>query len=180
MVIRIVVGGQINSGKSTLVASIYKYFQAVGLNVGVHELDVFSDTLSCILGLKPWSRRNKRESGRWQDYAIDHKLCEFATDRSLIVLGDLPGLIDGSLERMIRPATISVVVGRSLEEIEKWSEFFKFQKIPTALRVLSCLNGDALFIPDGIVLAKNLNRKIIQNNDIIGIADRILAILKKK
>ena len=92
MAIRIVVGGQMNSGKSTLVASIYKHLQASGLNVGMHELDVFSDTLPCILGSKPWSLRDKRESGRWQNDAIDHRLCEFAADRNM----DSPGRSAGT------------------------------------------------------------------------------------
>jgi GTPase SAR1 family protein len=178
MAIRIVVGGQMNSGKSTLIASVYKHLQATGVNVGVHELDVFSDTLPCILGLKPWDQRNKRESGRWQNDAINRRLCEFVADRNLIVLGDLPGLIDGSLEKMVGPAEMAIVVGRSFDGIEEWSEFFRSQKIPTVMRVLSCLDGNTSLPLIGITLARNLNRKILRNKDIFGIVDRISAILR--
>ena len=171
---RIVIGGPINCGKSTLAASIYRCLQTITPNVGICELDVFSDTIPCILGQKPWEKRQKREHGHWQNFGIDQALEIFSADKRLIVLGDLPGVIDGALERMIAPAGEVIVLGKSEEEIREWSEFFRSKNIPTVLKVLSYVGANPPPLSSGIVAVGNLNRKVVLNKQIVRLVSEIL------
>lgn len=171
MSIRIVIGGPRNCGKSTLAASIYKFLSKTRFPVGLHEIDVFSDTIPCILGLKPWKLRLKRESGDWQNAAVDRRLDEFGADRRLLVLGDLPGIIDDCLEKMVKPATAAIVVGRDSDGINEWLGFFKSQKIPTIMRILS-VNGSVPTVPPlDTIYIKGLDRIVLQNKEIRQVAE---------
>ena len=78
MPIHIVIGGVANCGKSTLTASIYKEMQRRRIDVGVHELDVFQNTLPCILGLENWDNRPMVEKGDWKNPLIGRAIDTFA------------------------------------------------------------------------------------------------------
>ena len=59
--VRMLIGGQHASGKSTLAVTLYRILsEQHGLSVGLHELDIHSDTHDPLLGRKPWSARTKR------------------------------------------------------------------------------------------------------------------------
>ena len=140
MPMRIVVGGPRGCGKSTLVASMFSHLEATGANVGVHEIDVYSDTINCILGRKPWTERKKRVKA-WFDPTIKRRIGEFVADQSRLVLGDLPGKITNPfLHKMVEPAHRAVIVAKDYEELEQWERFFTKQGIPVILRVMSCVH----------------------------------------
>src|SRR3990167_7697026 len=148
MPMRIVVGGPRGCGKSTLVASMFSHLEATCANVGVHEIDVYSDTINCILGRKPWTERKKRVKA-WFDPTIKRRIGEFVADQSRLVLGDLPGKITNPfLHKMVEPAHRAVIVAKDYEELEQWERFFSKQGIPVILRVMSCVH-DRPSLPSG-------------------------------
>lgn len=134
---RIVLGGPQGSGKSTVSASVYVALKEQGILTGIHEIDVYSDSLNCILGKKPWAMRKKRTKA-WFDPTIKKRIAEYADDQSDIVLGDLPGKITNPfLPRMIAPADAAIIVSRTVEGIVQWEAFFQKHGIPVVLRVFS-------------------------------------------
>ena len=140
MPMRIVIGGPRGCGKSTLVASMFSHLESTGANVGVHEIDVYSDTINCILGRKPWTERKKRVKV-WFDPTIKRRIGEFVADQSRLVLGDLPGKITNPfLHKMVEPAHRAVIVAKDYEGLEQWEQFFAKQGIPVTLRVMSCVS----------------------------------------
>lgn len=179
---RIVIGGPRNCGKSTLAASIYTRLQDLSVGVGIYEIDVFSDTIPCILGIKPWEKRQKRESGNWRDPLIDLRLDAFSRNASRIVLGDLPGVIDDLLEKMVRPATAAIAIGKSEEGLAEWLKFFHYQSIPVILKIASYLEGlngwaDQATFP-GLLRVGDMNRRVLYNNEIRAVVNRLLAVCK--
>lgn len=175
----VVIGGPRNSGKSTLAASLYTQLTAMGLDIGLHEIDTFSDTLPCILGIKPWEQRKKRRAGDWTDPLIDVRLKEFATDQRALVLGDLPGVIDGLLEKLVKPATHAVIVAKDWVTLLEWQEFFTNRKIPVVLQVVSHL-GQPPLIPSSldVVYVQDLNRQIHFDGEVSHVTKRILQCFK--
>ena len=135
----VVVGGPANCGKSTLVASAYSLLHNNGESVGLHEIDVYSDTIHCILGHKPWTERRKRKQCHFNP-TIKRRIDEFACDSAELVLGDLPGkLTNQFLPKMVEPADAAVVVAKDWNGMEQWQEFFAKQHVPVMARVMSCL-----------------------------------------
>ncbi|TSC94807.1 MAG: hypothetical protein CEN87_341 [Parcubacteria group bacterium Licking1014_1] len=175
---RIVIGGPMNCGKSTLAASIYCRLKTIGVGVGLYEIDVFSDTIPCILGIKPWEQRQKRKSGNWDDPLINLRLNDFSEDKNFIVLGDLPGLIDGLLERMVRPATAAIAMGKNQESLQRMLEFFEYQRISVILKIISLLDDNALLQISfsDILFVRNLKRKVLQNDEICQVVNRLLTL----
>jgi len=176
---RIVIGGQANCGKSTLVASIHEYLRYLHISSSIHEIDVYSDTIPCILSQKPWSERKKKEKGSWQKEAISLALGEFHRDNGLIVLGDLPGFIDYTLEKMIEPADFAIVLGTGEDDIQEWANFFKLHGIPVILKVISQIDGDTNNVhPDNSIIVRNLNRKVLFNPEILSVVLKIISLTK--
>lgn len=174
---RIVIGGPMNCGKSTLAASIYCRLKTIGIGVGIHEIDVFSDTIPCILGIKPWEQRQKRRSDNWEDPFIKERLSNFSKDKNFIVLGDLPGRIDGLLKRMVKPATAAIAMGKDQKSLQEMISFFNSQRIPVILKVVSLLDCGILpqvSFPD-IIFIRNLKREILQNDEICHVVNKLLA-----
>lgn len=175
---RIVIGGPMNCGKSTLAASIYCRLKIIGVGAGLYEIDVFSDTIPCILGIKPWEQRQKRPSGNWEDPLIGQRLDDFSKDKNFIILGDLPGRIDGLLEKMVQPATAAIAMGKDQGSLQRMLDFFDYQKIPVILKIISLIGDDALpqiSFPD-IIFVRNLKRKVLQNGEISQVINRLLAL----
>lgn len=175
---RIVIGGPMNCGKSTLAASIFCRLRSIGVSVGLYEIDVFSDTIPCILGIKPWEQRRKRESGNWDDPLIDERLNAFSEDKSFIVLGDLPGRRDSLLERMVRPATAAIAMGKNQESLQEMISFFDSQGIPVVLKIISLLGDSAppKVSFQGVLFVRNLERKVLQNDEICLAVNRLLTL----
>lgn len=172
----VVIGGQRGSGKSTLSASLYEMLVSMRMSVGIHEVDVYSDTIPCILGWKPWSERQKRKWA-WFDPTIKKRIWEFSSDPSEIVLGDLPGKITNQfLPRMVEPAKHAVIVARDLANLVQWENFFEKQKIPVELRIISH-RGDP---PDRvnhsapIYFINGLDRAVVSTPQVRAIAERII------
>ena len=176
----IVVGGTRNCGKSTLAASLYVQFKGTGESVGLYEVDTFSDTIPCILGIKPWSERKKRPHGNWNDPLIDVRIREFASDRSELVLGDLPGIIDGLLERMVVPATGAIVIGKDYETLREWERFFESQSIPVLVRIISYLGTPPEIPKEEVIFVGNLNRHVHLDGEVRQVAERLRSFLRKQ
>lgn len=134
---RVVIGGPRGSGKSTVSASTYVALKEKGGSVGIHEIDVYSDSLLCILGAKPWAQRKKRKWA-WFDPTIKKRIAEYEEDTHDIVLGDLPGKITNPfLSAMVAPAHAAIIVSRTIEDIAEWEAFFAKHNIPVVLRIFS-------------------------------------------
>ncbi|MDP2741217.1 MAG: hypothetical protein Q8O66_00825 [bacterium] len=177
MSIRIVIGGVANCGKSTLTASIYTEVRARGISVGIHELDVFENTIPYILGIESWEQRIKVKSGDWSNPRINWAIDDFIKDESRFVLGDLTGIIDSLLEKMVKNADSAIVIGKDQQSLQKWLRFFDSQNIPVIIKIISCINGDILpqiFSPD-IIFVKNLKRKVLQNDEIRKVVNILLS-----
>lgn len=176
MSIRIVIGGIANCGKSTLTASIYREMQTRGISAGIHELDVFENTLPYILGVESWEQRIKVKSGDWSNPRISQAINAFTRDENHFVLGDLTGIIDGLLEKMVENADSAIVIGKDQQSLQDWLEFFNSQKIPVIIKVISYI-GDVLpRDPVGdVIFVGNLKRKVLQNDEICQIVDSILS-----
>ncbi len=172
---RVVIGGPRNSGKSTLVASVYRTLEGEGVSVGLHEVDVYSDTIPCILGHKPWDKRKKRHHA-WFKTTVEPRIAEFANDDHAVVLGDLPGKVNSTfLPRMIIPADHAIIVARDLESMEPWQKLFAAKCIPVALRVIS-YQGDLPVdraAPKDLLFVGNLNRTVIATSEIVAVSRRI-------
>jgi len=179
---RIVIGGPKNCGKSTLAASIYNRLKDLSVSVGIYEIDVFSDTIPCILGIKPWVQRQKRESGNWRDPLIDLRLDDFSRDGSHIVLGDLPGIIDELLKKMVLFATAAIAIGKNEETLEEWLDFFNRQSIPVILRIGSYLGEGCGWMPrkalPDFFHVGNMNRQVLRNEEIYTVVNWLLGLCR--
>jgi hypothetical protein len=166
--IRIVGGGVSSTGKSTFMCSLYIALQLEGISVGLHELDVYSDTHGPLLGLKGWDERHKRVFAKYRQ-TIRPAIDSFEADAHAIILGDLPGkLANPWLSEMVARADYAVLIGR--ERVERdatarhpqsagdWEHFFCDQGIPLISRVQSMLSGQAAW--EGTISATGLNRAL--------------------
>jgi len=175
---RVVIGGPRGSGKSTLVASVYRQLECQGVSVGLHEVDVYSDTIPCILGQKPWEERIKKKHA-WFNPTIKRRIEEFAADRRGLVLGDLPGKVTNPfLPRMVEPAHQAIIVARDWGTMEAWQKFFAAQGIPVVLRIVSYQGElpEDRALPKDALLVGNLNRSVVQTPEIVRVAERIASV----
>ena len=171
-VVRIVIGGERGSGKSTFSASIYSHLFESGVDVNIHEVDVYSDTVGCILGRKEWSERRKRKHA-WFNPTIKRRIDEFDSDEHELVLGDLPGKITNPfLSKMIAPAHAAVIVSKSAEGITQWEKYFARHGKTVLLRVHSFL-FEPLKVPDGVFPIWELDRKVVRSQEITAIAQEL-------
>jgi len=177
MSVRIVIGGVANCGKSTLTASIYTEVRARGISVGIHELDVFENTIPYILGAESWEQRIKVKSGDWSNPCINQAINAFIKDESQFVLGDLTGIIDGLLEKMVKNADAAIAIGKDQQSLQKWLGFFDSQNIPVIIKIISCINGDILpqNFPSDIIFVRNLKRKVLRNDEIYKVVSILLS-----
>lgn len=171
----LVVGGERGSGKSTLTVSLFTQLTQLGVAVGLHEIDVYSDTHSCILRKKPWEKRIKKKHA-WFRPTIYRRIQEYANDQRTIVLGDLPGKITNPfLGKMVEPADQAIIVAKSWSGLTEWSEYFEEHRIPVVLRVISHL-GQLPLLPEGttdIHYVQGLNRTVHLNGEVRTIAHKI-------
>jgi len=168
MTIRLVVGGVNGTGKSTFACSLYVSLAMVGVSVGLHELDVYSDTHGPLLGLKTWEERKRRIFAKYVQ-TIRPAIDRFEADEHAVVIGDLPGKVSNPwLAEMAGKSDVAVLVGR--ERVERdltarhpqsaadWERFFRTIGIPVIARVQSMLTGQAAW--EGAVTARGLNRAL--------------------
>lgn len=160
---RIVFGGPKNCGKSTLASRLFvELTNTCGpAFVGIHEVDVFSDTVPCILGKKDWSKRQKRRGSDADIHdVLDVRIKEYHNDQHPVVIGDLPcGIMDHFLEKMVTKANFAVVVGLCYMSLREWEEYFIKKNIPVIARVISHTGQLPLFPENAdIILATRLNR----------------------
>jgi hypothetical protein len=173
---RIVVGGQRGCGKSTLTVSLFRHLEARQLDIGLHEIDVYSDTHACILGEKPWEQRIRKKHA-WFNPTIRRRIGEFSADKREIVLGDLPGKVTNpSLHHMVKPAHKAILVAKDEQGFVEWDAFFLKQNIPVVLRVISYRHQMLLFPPvlQNLLFVHGLERKILISHEITAVADFVL------
>lgn len=171
---RVVIGGVSNCGTSTLAASVFRQLEELGVSVSLYEIDTFSDTIPCILGVKPWSERKKRPWGNWSDPEIYKRLKEFSEDEHGLVIGDLPGVIDDLLVKLVAPATAAIAMGKDEETLGEWEKFFCNQGIPVILRVISYLGVLPKLSPGSdVILVGNLCREVHMDGEVRVVADRL-------
>jgi energy-coupling factor transporter ATP-binding protein EcfA2 len=174
----VVIGGPRGCGKSTLTASLFKQLEELGVGAGVHEIDVYSDTIPCILGLKPWEKRKKKKHA-WFTPTICRRIQEYANDKREIVLGDLPGKMTNQfLSRMVEPADRAIIVAKDWDSVDEWDTFFDKRNIPVALRVISYREQLPLLPPSiqNVYFVQNLDRKVLLNPEIQMIAQQLRSV----
>lgn len=176
--IRLLVGGPANSGKSTFCTTLYRILrERPGVSVGLHEIDVYSDTHNPLLGKKPWADRRKNFGAVRAD--IIRRVHEFATDPSDIVIGDLPGNINHQhLPIMMIGGTHGIFLGSTLDDYTKWLAAFETVGIQVCWKMVSVINGS---IPSGIDsetrIISQLDRRIrTDNSDIQAFADELTSV----
>lgn len=165
MTTRIVIGGLRGAGKSVLTTSLYLRLQQDGVDVGLHEIDVYSDTHGPLLGLKSWEER-KGKHHVWQR-TVERRVAEFAADTADVVIGDLPGkLTNPNMPLMVQHADVAILVGRHPVQkdeankhhrsVDRWAEWLEAHKIPVIATVFSLLPDQVH--PAGTFPAHGLNR----------------------
>jgi hypothetical protein len=184
MPFRIAIGGSPNNGKSTLAASLYVQLAARGLSVGLHEVDVYSDTLPCILGHKPWEKRRKR-SRAWSWPTVEGGIQRFVDDQHDVVLGDLPGRIEGVfISQMASPAHAAIVVAKNPDAFLLWEQFFTERHIPILFYVVSHLGQIPLPLPpynrNNVLYVGGLKREVHNNGDVSCAAEFLIRWLVSK
>ena len=145
--VRILIGGQGSCGKSTLAVTLCKILeQNYEMRVGLHELDVHSDTHGPLLGLKPWSERVKR----WPlpqeapPEVVAECLTRFREDKSDVVIGDLPGRLENPyMEHFLDAAPYAICMARAgdYESMSVWYDKFIQNDIQIVRKVYTSQNG---------------------------------------
>lgn len=172
----IIIGGPVNCGKSTLAVSLYRQLQILGVSVGIHELDVYSDTHPCILGQKPWYERRKRAEAEFNP-TIKERIREYADDQRDVVIGDLPGRLGTPyLSKLMEPADQAIIVAKDWESLDRWDECFCVYQVPITLRIISHLGQLPLIPPSvpNVLYVEGLKRQIHLNGEVSNVARHII------
>lgn len=173
MTTRVLFAGMDGAGKSTLSCSIYRLLRQAGYDVGLHEIDVWSDTHGPILGRKGWTERNKR-GNEVRNYLADEfseAVGRFVSDDGhRMVIGDLHGRwqmpdlpyweglrADGAVLVLRHPTTKDAGISCP-QRAEDWERFLAKWNIPILFRVFSLQNGQTA--PPGTVPAFGLDRSV--------------------
>lgn len=173
MTTRVLFAGMDGAGKSTLSCSVYQTLRQVGYDVGLHEIDVWSDTHGPILGRKAWSERDKR-GNEIPNYLADEfseAITRFVCDDGhRMVIGDLHGRwqmpdppyweglrADGAVLVLRHPTTKDEEISCP-QRPEDWERFLAERDIPILFRVFSLLPGQTA--PSGTVPAIGLDRSV--------------------
>lgn len=146
------------------------------MEVGIHELDVFENTIPYILGRETWEQRIQVKSGDWSNPRVNQAIEAFLKDKSQFVLGDLTGIIDSLLERMVRGSNSAIAIGKDQSSLEKWLSFFDSQGIPVLIKVVSYVDNLPMpeIVSKDVVFVGNLKRKIIATDEIRKIVSILL------
>jgi len=178
---RVTIGGPANSGKSTFAVSLSIALSNMGVDSGLHEIDVYSDTHQCIRGDKPWSARQKRVHFPNGDLGDVEQVVErYRRDERTIVLGDLPGNIHNPhLALMVRHAHAAIILSKDVEGLNEWERFFEGRGIRVLIRVLSYLDSHlpmATLGDENLFFVGGLNRKLqSENEQVCNVARKIIA-----
>ncbi|MDP9212241.1 MAG: hypothetical protein M3N59_03120 [bacterium] len=173
MTIRVLFAGMDGVGKSTLACSVYRTLRLWGYDVGLHEIDVWSDTHGPILGRKPWVERQKRGNDV-RNYLADEfsaAVGRFVSDeRHELVLGDLhgrwqmpdppywDGLAADRAVLVVRHPTAKDGQVVCPQREDDWRRFLATWRIPVSARVCSLLPGQQP-LPDSLPVW-NLDREL--------------------
>lgn len=150
--------------------------QSRRIDVGAHELDVFENTLPCILGFQKWKHRQKVMSGEWDDPRVGHAITTFENDGRRIVLGDLTGIMDALLERMVSCANLAVAMGRDYAGLCAWVDFFELRGIPVVQKIISFLDKNKppkISLPE-IMFIGGLKSRVLRNDNITRLSLKLL------
>ncbi len=130
MSFKVLIGGYDGAGKSTLACSVFVYLQMLGHDVGLHELDPWSDTHAPLLGYKSWAERTKRTG--FVDADIYSRYVEpFLADQRSIVLGDIQGNYQYEHNGLwANSADAAVLVSREPTEKDIWRELNQSRDLP--------------------------------------------------
>lgn len=146
MALRVLIGGPVNSGKSTLACSLYVALSMQGVPSSLVELDIWSDTHTCILGERPWRLRKKKIS--FSSHKLKLMSKKFLKSSETVVIGDLPGKIDRHTKNIATMAQcVAILIKRRryfLNDFkygspEEWEKFFQENQIPLLAKVHSLL-----------------------------------------
>jgi len=130
MTFKILIGGYDGAGKSTLACSLYVYLCMTGLNVGLHEIDPWSDTHAPLLGLKSWADR-KKNVGYVDADAYNAHIKPFAQDSREIVIGDVQGCYQYEHNHLWAGlADVAILVSRQPTEKDAWRAEHESRDIP--------------------------------------------------
>ena len=174
---RILFGGMSSAGKSTLACSAYEILTRRGFSVGLHELDIWSDTHDYILGRKPWEQRHKRGGPSGDDLHPEFVTAveRFRADDSAVVIGDLPGRDNPSWQAATGCADYAVLVYRR-QLAKDGEEFFADHEvdwerqmedwgIPVIGRVQSLLPGQIDVSGTDRFAVTGLDRSLLLDDD---------------
>lgn len=171
MTTRIVVGGLRGAGKSVFTTSLYLCLQDRGVNVGLHEIDVYSDTHGPLLGQKSWEQRQGKHHV-WVR-TVERRVAEFAADPSDVVIGDLPGkLTNPNMPLMVKHADAAILIDRHpvLKDgtnkhhrtAQQWQQWLEARDVPVIAVVFSVLPQQGH--PEGTFPVAELDRHLYGPN----------------
>lgn len=193
---KILIGGFDGAGKSTLACSLYVYLLTQGHEVGLHELDPWSDTHAPLLGHKDWLERTKRTGFVDQDiYSL--YVDPFIKDRREIVIGDIQGNYQYAHNNLwAGTASAAVLVSRHATEKDEWRRVHESRDIPgpqtvdgwydllqrsgisynNIIRVHSLRHGQTVPIsPFPVIAAHQLERALVPFHPaVVALADQLL------
>lgn len=185
MALRILFGGISSAGKSTLACSVYQWMRVQGVDVGLYELDVWSDTHDCILGCKPWSERDNRSgpAGNYLHHEFAERVTRFRGASNDLVLGDLPGRRNPSWETVSGSADGGIIVERGPLPKDREDFFARHQvdwesqladwRVPVIVRVYSLGHGEPP-PPRRICLGQLDRRPVPHHPQVRNIGERLL------
>lgn len=133
MVIKLIIGGEPHSGKSTFMALLKDNLKAHGVDVELVDLDIASPTI-CYLYSGNERERCKKLWNR--ELSIQAKEM-FEQAKGDVVLGDSVGKITDVTKLITEPADASIIVSVNGGNIEKWQRFYNAQGKPVLARIES-------------------------------------------
>jgi len=175
---RIIIGGPPNSGKSTLAESLTRALRAIGVDAYAEDLDLASQTLEYIKGVKPWKLR-AQEKKEWTSELADKAAAKFkeASKRHSVVIGDAPGKISNESRKIAQQANNAIILCRadSISQKKEWRNFFESMGVKIIYIAISKMEGTGHVKVNEIIEATiiGLDRKPRTDEVIISIASHI-------
>lgn len=161
MVIRIIVGGPPNSGKSVFSERLVRALQDGEVDAETQELDLWAGTVDYLRGniLKDERARLKRNDVTEKDMKNLAKEFVELSKKHDVVIGDAPGGISDLSEIAVREGTHGIIVCREdrPEDIERWQKFFRENNVELIAVIHTSMNGDESILNNNPVEARLVN-----------------------